>query len=61
MAGLYPNTNDNEQTAAFKMAENFYNLAFIKGIGGLNPPNYNDTEVILARKTAYYTAALSAL
>lgn len=51
--------NDNEFDLWRKIALNFYDAAYSSGIADLDPPSWNDTQVTLQKKTAYYTAALA--
>jgi len=59
MAGLYANSSDNISSLWKKIAWNLYNFALNSGASGLNPPSFNDNDVSLQKKIAYYTAVIS--
>lgn len=52
--------NDREFDLVFKIAQNLYEYAINFGVGGLTPPNINDTKNILLKKITYYTASFAA-
>lgn len=58
MAGSYPTSTDTDFTLIRKAAWNFYDRAVTVGVTGLNPPSWNDTDDVLLKKIAYYTASI---
>lgn len=54
--GRLPSINDTEYNLWAKIAQNMYTFALDAGGTGLTPPNINDSEDILAKKTCYSSA-----
>ncbi len=55
---LYPSGQDDDWSLWKKIATNLYDYALSRGASGLEPPSWNDNQVILQKKVAYYTAAI---
>lgn len=56
---LSPEINDKKWNLWFKITSNLYDYAINNGLSGLNPPNWNDPQVILMKKATYISARLA--
>jgi hypothetical protein len=53
-----PAVNDRDYDLWKKIAWNLYGFAVDGGVEGLNAPSINDTQQVLQKKIAYYSAAV---
>lgn len=56
---LNPEINDKTWNLWFKITSNLYDYAINNSLAGINPPNWNDSLMILMKKSAYISARLA--
>lgn len=56
---MYPEINDKVWNLWFKITNNLYDYAINSSLTDINPPNWNDSLVVLMKKSAYISARLA--